>query len=87
MTSKWQNGTVGVTLISFAWAVNGGADCIGDGPRRPACDAYAVAVSTATGSLGASYVVSQDMITGNVIPVPKPDQRPGFEHLPPWLLV
>ena len=87
MTSKWQKGAVNVTLGAFAWAVSGGAECIGDGPRRPACDAYAVVVSTATDSLGSSYVVSQNMITGDVIAAPKPDQRPGFEHLPPWLLV
>ena len=87
MTSKWQKRAVGVTLSAFAWAVIDGAECIGDGPRQPACDAYAVVVSTATGSLSGSYVVSQNMITGDVITAPNPDQRPGFEHLPPWLLV
>ncbi len=88
MTLKWQKRAVGViTLGAFGWVVIDGAECIGDGPRHPACDAYAVVVSTATDSLGASYAVSQNMITGDVIAVPKPDQRPAFEHLPPRLLV
>ena len=87
MTSKWQKRAVGVIMVgAYGWVVIDGAKCIDDGPRNPACDAYAVAVSTATGSLGASYVVSQNMITGDAITAPKPDQRPAFEHLPPWLL-
>ena len=74
-----------VTLVVTALTLTSlAAPCLGkDGPRDPACDRFAIAAgSTATTSAGPAFTVSQDMITGNEIGMPRFDGRPAIIYLP-----
>ncbi len=71
-------GTAGAMVLAGVVCVADG----GDGHYNVACDRFAIAAgSTATTSLSASLIVSQDMNSGDEIAVPRLDERPGILYM------
>ncbi len=80
-TKLWKSTTWSLTLVLPLSLI---APCLADGrPYDPRCDRFAISAgSTATTSFSASFIVSQNTISGEEIEVPPLDDRPGIVYLP-----